>query len=357
MSALSSASRTRAGAPPGQVPPGQVPARRAAHLVGGQGGLVRLIAGQPPQGLGQEGIGHRRDQFRAGRGQILLRQVLVAEREPDGEGGACPLGALRGDGAAVQPDELAHQREPDAAALVGPGTRGGDAVKALEEPRHFRRGDTAAGIADPQHGVATLGPQRHADGAVEGELQGVAEQVEDDLLPHLPVDVDRGGQLGAVHLEGQAGPVHRRAEDAGQVGGEGGQVDRLVAGLHAAGLDPREVQQRVDELAQPQAVALDDLELLAGARVLRGRVLRGQPGPELLHRAHDQGERGAELVADVGEERGLGPVQLGQLLGAPLLDLVGHRAVDQRRGLLGDQAEEATHRPRPARARRWRRAR
>ena len=72
----------------------------------------------------------------------------------------------------------------------------------------------------------------------------------------------------------------------------------------------------------------------------RGRVLRGQPGPELLHRAHDQRERGAELVADVGEEGGLGPVQLGELFGAPLLDLVGHRAVDQRRGLLRDQAEE-----------------
>ena len=67
---------------------------------------------------------------------------------------------------------------------------------------------------------------------------------------------------------------------------------------------------------------------------------RGGPGPELLHRAHDQRERGAELVADVGEERGLGPVQLGQLLGAPLLDLVGDRAVDQGGGLLGDQAEE-----------------
>ena len=74
----------------------------------------------------------------------------------------------------------------------------------------------------------------------------------------------------------------------------------------------------------------------------RGRrcVPAGQPGPELLHRAHDQRERGAELVADVGEERGLGPVELGELFGAPLLDLVGHRAVDQRRGLLGDQAEE-----------------
>ena len=84
---------------------------------------------------------------------------------------------------------------------------------------------------------------------------------------------------------------------------------------------------------------------------------RGQPGPQLLHRAHDQGERGAELVADVGEERGLGPVQLGQLLGPALLDLVGHRAVDQRRGLLGDQAEERPVGLVQGAARRWPRAR
>ncbi len=32
--------------------------------------------------------------------------------------------------------------------------------------------------------------------------------------------------------------------------------------------------------------------------------------------------------------------QLGELFGAPLLDLVGHRAVDQRRCLLRDQAKE-----------------
>ena len=76
---------------PARPGPGAAGHRTSAR---GQRGLVRLIAGQPPQGLGQEGIGRRRDQFRAGRGQVLLRQVLVAEREPDGEGGARPLGAL-----------------------------------------------------------------------------------------------------------------------------------------------------------------------------------------------------------------------------------------------------------------------
>ena len=43
----------------------------------------------------------------------------------------------------------------------------------------------------------------------------------------------------------------------------------------------------------------------------------------VLERPQHQRQRGAELVADVGEERGLGPIELGQRLGPPPLLLVG----------------------------------
>ena len=76
------------------------------------------------------------------------------------------------------------------------------------------------------------------------------EQVEDHLLPHVAVDVDGFGQRRAVDGEVQPGPLDRGPEDAGQLGGDRRQVDRLVAGLHPAGLDAGEVQQRVDQLAQ-----------------------------------------------------------------------------------------------------------
>ena len=69
----------------------------------------------------------------------------------------------RGDRAAVQPDQLADQRQPDAAALVGPGPRVRDPVEPLEQPRHLGRGDPAPGVGYPQHRVAVLGPQRDAD--------------------------------------------------------------------------------------------------------------------------------------------------------------------------------------------------
>ena len=45
------------------------------------------------------------------------------------------------------------------------------------------------------------------------------------------------------------------------------QVDRLEPGVDPAGLEPGEVEQGVDQLAQPQGVALDDLELFADPRI------------------------------------------------------------------------------------------
>ncbi len=208
-------------------------------------------------------------------------------------------------------------------------------MEALEDVRHVLGGDADTGIGDPQHRLAASGGQGQPHRAGHGVLQRVAQQVEHYLLPHLPVHVGRFGERRAIHLEGQAGPLERGPEHAAQVGGERGQVDRLEVAMAAAGLDAGEIEQRVDQLAQPKPVPVDDVQVLPD-----GGIRVPQPGPQLLHRPHDQGERGTELMADVGEEGGLGPVQLRQFLSAPLLGPVRARAVDERRGLPGDQAHE-----------------
>ncbi|MDH6472737.1 hypothetical protein M2303_006318 [Micromonospora sp. H404/HB375] len=259
-----------------------------------------------------------------------------AERQPDGEGGAAAHGAVRVDVAAVQRDQFLDQGEADAAALAGAGPGVLDAVEPLEQARHLLGRDADAGVGDPQHGHPVLGVHPHPHRPVEGELQRVAEQVEHHLLPHAPIHVHRLGQGRAVDLEGEAGALDRRPEDAGQVGGHRGQIHRLVAGLHPARLDAGEVEQAVDQLAQAQPVAADDVQLRADPLV--GVV---QPAAQLVHRPHDQRERGAELVTDVGEEGGLGAVQLGELLGPPLLRLVAAGARDSGRQVPGGQLHEA----------------
>jgi hypothetical protein len=119
-------------------------------------------------------------------------------------------------------------------------------VEPLEQTGYLLPGDADAGVGNRDDRLAVAGAHGDANGAVEGELQRVAEQVQHDLLPHAPVEVDRLGQRRAVHLEGQAGPVDGGSEDAGQLGGHLRQVGRLVACLHTPRLDAGEVQQRVD---------------------------------------------------------------------------------------------------------------
>src|SRR5918997_619670 len=93
---------------------------------------------------------------------------------------------------------------PPAAAGAGAGVAGGprdasgpiaaagaaDAVKALEQLRQRTRVDAGAGVAHREHGVAAVADQPDGNGAVQGELERIRQQVEHDLLPHLPVDGD-----------------------------------------------------------------------------------------------------------------------------------------------------------------------
>ena len=107
-------------------------------------------------------------------------------------------------------------------------------------------------------------------------------------------------------------------------------------GLHAPGLDAREIQQRVDQLGQPQTVAVNESS--------SWRACSSTPvvlAQQFVERSEDQGERGAELVADVGEERGLGPVEFGQRLGPLLLGLVAACAAHSRSDVTGHQLDEA----------------
>jgi hypothetical protein len=124
-------------------------------------------------------------------------------------------------------------------------------MKALEDARQLGLRDADARVAHRELGRVPYRPERDADLAPMGELEGVGHEVEDDLLPHVPIDEDRLGQRRTVHHELQPRPLARRAKVAGKLGREGGEVGRLVGGLRPSGLDPREVEQRVHEPQQP----------------------------------------------------------------------------------------------------------
>ncbi len=81
---------------------------------------------------------------------------------------------------------------------------------------------------------------------------------------------------------------------------------------------------------------MDDVQLAPGVVVdALGAAAQFGDGAE------DQRDRGAELVADVGEERRLGAVELGEFLGPALLRAIAAGAGDAGGEVARDQADEA----------------
>ena len=123
--------------------------------------------------------------------------------------------------------------------------------------RSKSRGISSCGNAHPgirhfEHDVGCLAPQAHGDGAVERELKGVREQVEYDFLPHLPIEKHRLIDRLAIDLECESGGFDRRTEIARKIASKHRRIDGFKRGLQPAGLDAREVEQRVHQLQEPQ---------------------------------------------------------------------------------------------------------
>ncbi len=102
---------------------------------------------------------------------------------------------------------------------------------------------------------------------------------------------------------------------------------------HAVGVDAGQVEEVVHLLQQGAGVALDRSEAEAlplgeGLAIL----------DELIHRAEDQGQGRAQLVADVGEEAGLVAVQLLEAFEGDLQLAVLARQLGVAGDLLGDVA-------------------
>ena len=313
-----------------------------------------LASGVPVLGL----LGHRRSDVPGARRRcgVLVALMTPSERQPDGEGRAI-VRAGHTDPAVVVTNQLVDQRQADARSFLRASAGLLHPVKPLEDVRQVLDGDPDAGVAHHQLGVLRQRPQADVDRPFPGVLERVGQQVRDDLLPHLPVHPHGLEQGRGVDGELEPGGLGGTAEYGHDLGGQRREVRRQEPGVQPPGLQLGEVEQGPDQAQQPAGVAFGQLQV--------GRQVRREfPGPlqRLLQRRQQQRQRGAELVADVGEELRLDPVQLGQplqplplprggvRLGYPRPDRVARQrqelavAVVQRRPRGGAEDEHADER-------------
>ncbi len=232
--------------------------------------------------------------------------------------------------------QLLDERQPDARAFVRAGARVLDAMEALEHAGKISLGNADAGIGDAQLDAIAPRSQVHLDPAFEGELEGVRQQIQDDLFPHVPIHVHGFRQRIAADDERETCLFNGRSEHAREVGRHLREVRGFVGGVDAPGLDAREIQERIDQPQQPEGVAMRHLLPLP----MHGRQRRHGIGQAVFERSHQQGERGSQFVADVAEERRLRPIELGQRFGALPRLLVRARVGQSASQLIGDQVQE-----------------
>jgi hypothetical protein len=182
--------------------------------------------------------------------------------------------------------------------------------EAIENPREDRRIDTNPRVADRDFDVRLHALELETDRpALRRELQGVGQQVPDDLLEtagireqrwRTPVKRFRDRDLLRFNL--WLNRVEGRITDLRQ-------VNLLPLELELARDDPRDIEQIVDQLQLKVRVTLDDRE---GVReplpIDRSGAQNSQPSQDCVQwGAELMGQRREELVFGQVRSLGFGP--------------------------------------------------
>ena len=227
---------------------------------------------------------------------------LLGEAHLGGEGREHqpPDGALAEGGASLHPAsvELDHPGG-DGQTQAHAGARAGAApVEGVVEAVQVLGGETHPVVGDGEDGPALLAAHLHPDLAVGlAEVERVLDQVLHRLEEPLPVALDedlRGRGQGHPHPR-QLGAGGQRLE---HLTDEHLEPEGATGELHLPRLQPGEEQQVVEHPEQPVGVALGDADAVALLLRQGSQPLLPEHAQVGLHR----GERGLEVVGDVGEE-------------------------------------------------------
>src|SRR5579871_295951 len=230
--------------------------------------------------------------------------MAASERDADDERAAFTQSAFDADQSTMQLDELLHQGQPDAGSFVSAAAGVGYAMETFKQAGNRFRRNSDSGITHAKLGKISDAFETDFNLSLEGELEGVGDKVENDLLPHVAVDAHGFAKVGTVDNQFEPRLLGGRPIIAEKLRGKAGKIRGLIHGLVTAGLDAGKIEQSVDEAQEPGAISAHQLELFFCA----GRKVRLAAREQVFERAEHQGERRAELVADVTEERGLGAV-------------------------------------------------
>ncbi len=213
--------------------------------------------------------------------------------------------------AAMQFDKVLDDGQAEAGSATDAPRPAFALAKAFEHRfAQFRR-DTGPAVLDFDQRATIRCRQAQLNGsAFGGKFEGVGQQVEQNALQPFPVRL-RGERLRNRDGKGDTALRGQRLEVAGGRPHEIAKVEPRPRQGHAAGLELGRVEQVGDMAVEQARVAQHDFRLVA---FLRRKVGAGGTALALLERRQNQRERGAQLVADIGEKLALQRVEFQGLL-------------------------------------------
>ncbi|MDT4822466.1 hypothetical protein FQZ97_556660 [compost metagenome] len=250
-----------------------------------------------------------------------LQQGQVVFRAEDGAGnaqrgdGAHAFRAFQGDLAAHQLRQPARDRQPQSGAAETPGGTAFALHEGREQVLDVIPGDADAGVLDTDHyhrglAVHRLDAGMQPDAAVAGELDGVAEEVEQDLPDADAIGMHRRRHPG-IHAQAQLQALFMglRQQQAQHAVDQFAQVQRFRGDAQPAGFDLRVVEDVVENLRER-------LSGLLGEGEQPPLFVAQLGGLQDLHQAQHAVHRRADLVAHHRQETFLRPQsRLGDFLG------------------------------------------
>ena len=263
------------------------------------------------------------------------RQVRAPARQPDREGRADAGRALHADGAAVQSGQLVDERESDAASFVAARRHVPDPVEALEEVRQLGCRHTDAAVSHLQHGIVVL--DEAATTAISPAIVNLSafERRLSTIFSHA----SRSTQIGSP----SGGQSTSRRSPAASIAERKALARSVVTAARSVGWKSASI--RPDSAREKSSSVFTRRSNLRAFRRISSRSFRRsagcvRPGEQLLERRQDQRQRRPELVADIGEEEGLRPIELCECLAPLPFGLCSFGVGDPRRNLSRNELQE-----------------
>ncbi len=182
--------------------------------------------------------------------------------------------------------------------------------EGLEDPIQVLGRDPHAGVPDLKVELLARGPRADANVSLVRELHRVGAEVEEDVTELAGVGPQHAAVLRRLHPEVDPLPAGERLDDRAHLFHQVAHRDRGRVHRRPTGLQARMGEHLLDELQEVAGAGQDPLHVPCVR--LRNRLRHAEP--EEVRVADDRVQGRAELVADSGQELGLGAARRLRLL-------------------------------------------